>query len=548
MEDKQWKMHIIEPHDREEWLRLRNPSEPDGIQGLGSSEVAAACGHNRFRDPLELWQEKTGLASPFAGNADTERGKAMEAGIRARFAVQNRWCRVEYHEFRMYVSDDIPLFSTLDGEIIVTEDHDYTCCDLKLGGMAVMHLKAGMRGVLEIKDTCPRTEEFYLEWQAWPEMYRYQNAGQLRATGYDFVIDLAHITGDYALKGEEYRTYGGFLEELGPEIDEIEAALPVFWGYIRNRQQPPLALFDDESLTLVEIQPDIKVGSIWADLDAAKLNVVRYAKQFEGLTFGEHELKEARKARAELNRYKTALNDMRIAIGKQWDAPLVEFKGRVDELIGIVERVCSPIAKQIKEAEDALDRAKLEKIHELIASRLAECTEHPETVEAISAMGGIPDNPKWLNATMKMPAISKEVDAYIESVTSDLASISAVADDEQMHQSLLQEYYRTRNLNEALNAKERIIAARKAAVDAEARKREQLESARRMQEEWKRKKEAEESARQEAALKAERAAAHESGSRKPVTITIRFSHTEAEAFKGLLAYMKDHGFTYEMVR
>ena len=60
MEDKQWKMHIIEPHDREEWLRLRNPSEPDGIQGLGSSEVAAACGHNRFRDPLELWQEKTG--------------------------------------------------------------------------------------------------------------------------------------------------------------------------------------------------------------------------------------------------------------------------------------------------------------------------------------------------------------------------------------------------------------------------------------------------------------------------------------------------------
>ena len=537
-------MHVIEPKDRDEWLALRKPYLPGGIQGLGSSEIAIPTGHNHYKTALELWQEKTGLKEPQGDTPDMARGRANEDMIRARFALQEKdWCRVEYHDVRMYISDDLPLYTTLDGEIIVLKDHDFTCRDIKLGGMTVMHLKAGMHGILEIKDTAPKSESFYLEWMAFPEMYRMQNAGQLRVTGYDFVIDLAHITGDYAVKGEEYRTYGGFEEDLKPEIEEIEYTIPAFWHYIAEKKQPPLSLFDEDSLTLVEIKPELEIGSIWADLEAAKLNVIRYAHQFEGMTFGEHELKEAKTVRAELNRYKKAINDLRISIGKQWDAPLVEFKGKMDELISIVDEVCVPIDKQIKGAEEALDKAKLEKVRAMIADKLASYTEHPETVDAITAMGGVPENPRWLNSTMRMPAIEKEVEAYLETVTSDLASISAVSDDEQMHQSILQEYFRTRNLNDALQAKERILEARQAALDAEAKKREQLENARRRQEEWQKKK-----AAVEASKTATTAAEKPAEEKKPITITIRFSHTEREAFKGLLAYMKDHGFTYEMVR
>ena len=36
MEEGKRKMHVIEPKDRDEWLALRKPYLPGGIQGLGS--------------------------------------------------------------------------------------------------------------------------------------------------------------------------------------------------------------------------------------------------------------------------------------------------------------------------------------------------------------------------------------------------------------------------------------------------------------------------------------------------------------------------------
>ena len=530
------KMHEYEPGSIEKWAAVRDPFSPDGLQGIGTSDLASALGRNSYKAPLDLWQEKVGLKEPFKGNEETERGKVSEEVTRARFAVDSRdWCRVEYHGTRYYVSDELPLYTTLDGEIIATDDKDLTCFDLRSGRLVTMHIRKGMHGILEIKDPKPKTEEGYLGWNAVPEMYRYQVAGQLRVTGFDFTLLMAHITGDYAEGGEEYRLYGCFPEELTGEFAEIDEMLPAFWEYVKTRKQPPLTIFDEGTLSLVEIKPEISMGSIWADLAAARINVIRYARQFEGLTFGDSELREAKKVRAELNKYKTSLNDMRIAIGKQWDAPLMEFKARVDELIGIVDKVAQPIAKQIRDAEEALDNAKRERIQKAIDNALSAY----ENREAIEAMGGVPFSDKWLNATKRMPDIEKEINAYLESVSSDLSALEKVSDDEQMHQSLLQEYYRTRSVNDALIAKDRIIAARKAAEDAEARKKQQAEEIRqRMAERWKKEDPAPPAPEEEkpAETKGEE-----------IGITLRFFHTDPEAFRGLLEYMKQHGFTYEMV-
>lgn len=546
------KMHQYEPGSIEKWAKVRDPFSPDGLQGVGTSDIATATGHNRYKTPLDLWQEKVGLKEPFKGNAETERGKANEADTRARFAMENKdWCRVEYHETRYYISDEIPAYSTLDGEIIVTEDKDFTCLDPKSGRIVTMHLAKGMHGILEIKDPQPKNEETYNEWNAVPELYQYQMAGQLRVTGFDFNILKARITGDYAQNGEEYRAYGAFAEEFASEYREIEEVIPVFWDYIKNRQQPPVAIFDDSSMSLVEINPDVKVGSIWADLAAARIGVIRYASQFKGITFGENELQKAKKVRAELNRYKKTINDTRIAIGKLWDEPLLKFKEGMDGLIKIVDEVCIPVDKHIKDAEAALDKAKTERIQKAIETALL-APEHFEVAETIKAMGGIPFNDKWLNATKRMPEIEKEINDYIAKVSSDIAALENVSDDEQMHQSMLQEYYRTRSVNDALMAKDRIIAARKAAEEAEARKKAQAESARQRFEQWKKEHSAPQKKAEEKPLvikegweKEEPAAEPE---KKEISITLRFYHTDAAAFRDLMSYMKEHGFTYEMVR
>ena len=542
-------MHVYEPGSIEKWAEVRNPFSPDGLQGIGTSDIATATGHNKYKTPLDLWQEKVGLKEPFRGNADTERGKSNEEAVRASFALDNKeWCRVEYHATRYYISDEIPAYSTLDGEIIVTADKDFTCFDAKSGRLVTMHLKKGMHGILEVKCPQPKNEETYIEWNAVPEMYQYQMAGQLRVTGFDFNILTARITGDYAENGEEYRDYGAFSDEFASESREIDEVIPVFWNYVVTRQQPPVAIFDDNTASLVEINPDVQVGSIWADLEAARIGVIRYAKQFEGITFGENELKEAKKVRAELNRYKKTINDTRIAIGKLWDEPLMRFKEGMDGLIRIVDEVYQPIDKHIKDAETALENAKRERIQKAIDEALAAVDGTPTAV-AINAMGGVPFNDKWLNATKRMPEIEKDINAYIESVSSDLSAIEKISDDEQMHQSILQEYYRTRSVNDALIAKERIIAARKAAEEAEARKKAEAEAARARAEQWKKDHPAPQKKAAEApAQKSAEPAPAPQAEKKEICITLRFYHTESSAFAALMKYMKEQGFTYEMVR
>jgi putative phage-type endonuclease len=48
-------------------------------QYLGASEIAAVMGIDRWRTPLDVFPEKTGLTEPFTGNKHTERGNRLES-------------------------------------------------------------------------------------------------------------------------------------------------------------------------------------------------------------------------------------------------------------------------------------------------------------------------------------------------------------------------------------------------------------------------------------------------------------------------------------
>jgi len=55
-------------------------------RGIGSSDAAAALGLNPYRQPIELWQEKSGQVAPFAGNEATRWGQLLEPAIRQEYA------------------------------------------------------------------------------------------------------------------------------------------------------------------------------------------------------------------------------------------------------------------------------------------------------------------------------------------------------------------------------------------------------------------------------------------------------------------------------
>lgn len=71
---------------RDAWAKARRSFSPEGLQGIGTSEVSNACGHG-FGTPLELLVTKAGQRGPFRGSETSERGKHNELSIRACFAM-----------------------------------------------------------------------------------------------------------------------------------------------------------------------------------------------------------------------------------------------------------------------------------------------------------------------------------------------------------------------------------------------------------------------------------------------------------------------------
>jgi putative phage-type endonuclease len=56
-------------------------------QGIGASEVAAVCGLDPFRAPIDIYLQKTGQAVPFEGNEQTRWGDRIE-GLVAKWYVE----------------------------------------------------------------------------------------------------------------------------------------------------------------------------------------------------------------------------------------------------------------------------------------------------------------------------------------------------------------------------------------------------------------------------------------------------------------------------
>jgi len=58
------------------------------LGGIGASDAAAAVGLNPYVTPVELWQEKLGIAPTFGGNAATRWGQLLEPAVRQEYAEQ----------------------------------------------------------------------------------------------------------------------------------------------------------------------------------------------------------------------------------------------------------------------------------------------------------------------------------------------------------------------------------------------------------------------------------------------------------------------------
>lgn len=193
--------------------------------------------------------------------------------------------------------------------------------------------------------------------------------------------------------------------------------------------------------------------------DELKTELTEKVKKYETLQYTEDNIQEAKKDRAALNKLKSALNDERLRREREYMKPFEEFKAQVNEIRGIIDKPIQVIDEQLKEYEE---NRRNEKATEIGAYWSQEVT-HPEWVTLPQIM-----DEKWLNASVSMNQIKKDIDAKVGQINYDIQTI------EQMEFSFeaIEEYKRSLDLNKAIQEGKRMVEIQKAKEEAERKEAE----------------------------------------------------------------------------
>lgn len=202
--------------------------------------------------------------------------------------------------------------------------------------------------------------------------------------------------------------------------------------------------------------------------DELKQELSDKVKMYETLVYSDEDIKSAKADRADLNRLKKALNDERIRREKEYMQPFNVFKAQINEIIGIIDKPVALIDRQIKEYEENRKCAKKQEIFNYWCGKY-------EIFEKV--FGNQPHilfekifDEKWLNASVSMKSIQEQIDARIESINSDLSTLSNLP---EFAFEAIETYKSTLDLNKSIAEGHRLSEIQKRKAEQERIKAEQ---------------------------------------------------------------------------
>lgn len=185
--------------------------------------------------------------------------------------------------------------------------------------------------------------------------------------------------------------------------------------------------------------PDI----IEFNFDELKTALTEKVKDYETALYSDDQIKQAKADKASLNKLKKAINDERIRMEKEYMAPFTDFKTKVNEIIGIIDKPIAAIDAQVKAYDEKQKADKRAEILDYMKS-----FELPYGIEIARIF-----NEKWLNVTASMTAIKKEIDEKVSAIAEDLETLETLEE----HQDEAIAFYRnTLDLRASLNEVKRL--------------------------------------------------------------------------------------------
>lgn len=229
-------------------------------------------------------------------------------------------------------------------------------------------------------------------------------------------------------------------------------------------------------LKIYNPQADGFLQKIDWNFEELKSEITNKANDYMSLVYTPDQMKEAKKDRAALRKFITALEDKRKEIKKQVMIPYTDFEEKEKELISIVNQAVSNIDTQIKAYDESIRQEKLEKVKEIYAKTI----------------GGLADivtfdkifKESWLNVSTTLKSITNEITEVRDKIDNDLVVINA--DTSPYAYEMKEEYLKNFDLTAAVNKKQQLEeTAKKKAIYEEQPKQEEQQRKQRSQEEAK---------------------------------------------------------------
>lgn len=193
------------------------------------------------------------------------------------------------------------------------------------------------------------------------------------------------------------------------------------------------------------------------NFEELKMELEAKAKEYASVVYTEDQVKLAKEDRASLNKLKKALNDERIRMEKEYMVPFNDFKAKINEIIGIIDKPVLAIDSQIK----AYEQQKQEQRRADIIAFFNEAVR-PEWLKIEQIWKS-----RWLNASVSMNSIKADINAELDAINTNVNTLLNLP---EYGFEAVEAYKSTLDINKALNEAYRLADMAKAKKAYEAEK------------------------------------------------------------------------------
>ena len=182
----------------------------------------------------------------------------------------------------------------------------------------------------------------------------------------------------------------------------------------------------DATTTTTAIQPlteqdlaldvrELTLGTLTTNALQLRDHVAATLERYTAENYSEENVDQAKADRAILNKAAKELNDRRIQLERDWNAPLQEFKSIIGDTVKMIADGSAKIDAVVKGVESKAKAEKRAAIEELWERKGI-------TLLPLSKLW----DERWLNKTKRLPAIEKEIGEKILKIEAELDTLAAV--------------------------------------------------------------------------------------------------------------------------